>query len=381
MKVLYDYQAFTFQYFGGVSKCFCELIKNRPVEEQYEISLKYSNNTHLLSSCLKVSVEKPIIDELMLEKLRIKGRRYISNILKHVPFSPMAEAANMKETIKCLKQGNFDIFHPTFFDDYFIPYLNGKPFVITIHDMMPELYNFWKGDLQIKNKKKLCDAASAIIAVSENTKKDLVDMLNIAADKVHVIYHGGPECPSKWGDRILSYRYFLYVGHRNSYKNFQLLISEFSIIKDKYPDVHLVCTGVPFSEDEISIIKKHNLQDRITQVMVSDADLSNLYHYADFFIYPSLYEGFGMPILEAFSNRCPVILSNCSCFPEVAGDAALYFDTDGFSSNIAHVIDKFYNLDGCQVDSLIDKGIQRLDYFNWKRSSKMLYQLYMNVIS
>ena len=95
-------------------------------------------------------------------------------------------------TIEELQKGEYDIFHPTFFDDYFLPYLKGKPFVLTIHDMIPELYPlfFRPDDIHIILKRKLAPLAKAIIAVSENTKQDIVRILGIPEEKIHVVYHG-----------------------------------------------------------------------------------------------------------------------------------------------------------------------------------------------
>lgn len=174
MKVLYDHQAFTMQYFGGVSKCFCELISHFPNGVETEISIVQSDNVHLKQSGLCGKLHPVDIDSYKFrEQYNFRGAyRLYCAVNKLFPSLPTAENINKLKSIELLKSREYDIFHPTFFDSYFLPYLDGKPFVLTIHDMMPEIFlqYFGKNDMQIKGKKKLVDKASAIIAVSKQTK-------------------------------------------------------------------------------------------------------------------------------------------------------------------------------------------------------------------
>ena len=108
-------------------------------------------------------------------------------------------------------------------------------------------------------------------------------------------------------------------------------------------------------------------------------ELKNLYANAIAFIFPSLYEGFGIPILEAFAYGCPVLLNNTSCFPEIAGDAALFFDSKPGKSDLCEKLDFIYNNNSFR-DELIGRGYQRLDGFSWKESSQKLADVYTSVL-
>lgn len=380
MKVLYDHQAFTMQYFGGVSKCFCELISRLPTNIDYTISIKQSNNIHLKDSKLCDYLEPVKIDRLTyLEKYHFKGRSKVWNMLMKTPFFLPAEKINQKESVKNLECINWNVFHPTFFDPYFIPYLNDKPYVLTVHDMISELYPIYGMKEQCRYKLKTVEHAAAIVVVSENTKQDLCDILNVPERKVHVIYHGGPEPERIMDAPIIDGKYFLYVGIRKAYKNFDKLLEEFSYFSFLHPEVNLVCTGQPFTSEEINKFAKYKIKDKIIYLHPSDRALKNLYAYAIAFIYPSEYEGFGMPILEAYAYGCPVLLNRKSCFPEIAGEAALYFDTDEKQS-ICHALSEIYSYTDERRNKLIEKGYIRLKHFSWTQSAEKLARVYESLI-
>jgi glycosyltransferase involved in cell wall biosynthesis len=140
----------------------------------------------------------------------------------------------------------------------------------------------------------------------------------------------------------------------------------------KNTQIFLYCTGNSFTEEERSLINKLELNDLvINKGIVSDNQLANLYHFAACFVYPSLYEGFGIPILEAFKHRCPVALSNTSCFPEIARDSALYFDpndTKSISNTIIKVIEN--------REKLIELGTKRMYDFSWEKAAQETEYVY-----
>lgn len=293
-----------------------------------------------------------------------------------------AENLNKNKCIQLLKEGNFDIFHPTFYDDYFLKYLNGKPFVLTIHDMIPELFPkyFGQKDLQIITKKKLAQKAAAIIAVSEQTKKDIIDILEVNEDKIHVIYHGGPKIEKVNKKSPYPFPYFLYVGKRGGYKNFSQLLKDYSIFYSRNGEVKLICTGSNFTSAEKELILKYGIKDNVIHEQATDEYLRILYANAEAFIYPSLYEGFGMPILEAFAYGCPVIINKKSCFPEIAGEAAIYFESNNQYSNIAETLSSFYNSPNNFKKELIEKGYKRLSMYSWEKAANELQKVYQSIL-
>ncbi len=382
MKVLYDHQAFTIQHFGGVSKCFCELISHLPENVKYNISCAVSNNIHLNASNLIPGLPTSIIDRnIFRAKYPFKGSSFLYEKVNAIfPSLRTAENLNKRASIDALKSNEFDVFHPTAMDDYFIPYLSDKPFVITIHDMMPELYPqyYGKNNYQVLFKKKYLNRASAIIAVSENTKKDIVELLDIPEDKIYVIPHGGPNVEILDGKPLVENPYFLYVGTRNYYKNYTQTIKDFSLFAQKHKDVSLVCTGPDFTKKELAEIENFGIAGRVVHKHVNDEGLKNLYANAIAFIFPSLYEGFGLPILEAYAFGCPVLLNNKSCFPEIAGDAAIYFNSQPGSSDLLERLEIIYNNESVRCE-IISKGYDRLSCFSWEKSAKLLATVYSEV--
>lgn len=376
MKVLYDHQAFSMQRFGGVSKSFCELIGHFPKEVAYELSVVQTRNVHLEESGLAPALSHRLMDFPQFRRmLPVRGSGRIYSLLSRFPFFHTAEKANRGCSIQRLEEGDYDVFHPTFFDDYFLSHLHGKPFVLTVHDMMPELF-FSKKDFQVIKKPRLVREATAIVAVSHKTKEDLIRLLDVSPDKVFVIHHGGPPREQISQEPVVTQKYLLYVGTRNSYKNFAVFARDYASVAKRHPDLYLVCTGSPFTRSERTLIHRLGVEDKVINLHPNEDALKNLYAHAFAFVYPSYYEGFGMPILEAYAYGCPVLLNHRSSFPEVAGDAALYFDSDRSSSNISMVLEDFLSYTPEERDALVQRGYNRLQLFSWVDSANKLTSVY-----
>lgn len=375
MRTLYDHQAFTIQKYGGISRCFVELYKNMPIYVEPSISLCRSDNVYV-KEIMSVPPKETKIDRF-LNSHEFKGKWYIQMILnRHREHS---KDWNIKHSINLLKQGDFDVFHPTFFNDYFLPYLDGKPFVLTIHDMTPELYPnyFGRENPQIMMKRKLAPLASAIIAVSENTKRDIIRILGIPKEKVHVVYHGCSFPSAEEQTPPFNFPYILYVGGRGWFKNFIPFVRESAPVLKKHKDLHVVCTGKPFINEELKLFEELDLSSRfIRKFAATDLELSTLYHHAECFVYPSEYEGFGIPILEAWKSNCPVLLSHTSCFPEIAKDAAVYFH----DNDLAEKLEKILTMSVDEKAALLSKQRLRLADFSWKSSAAKLAQIYQSLI-
>ena len=281
-----------------------------------------------------------------------------------------------------MKQGNFDVFHPTFFDPYFLPYLNGKPFVLTVHDMIPELFPSSSNNIQVKVKPLLCQKAAHIVAVSERTKQDLMRLLHVPEDKISVIYHGAPnynDCASL--KPLLDGQYILYVGQRrDSYKNFLPMLKSLAPVLQHHQAIKIVCTGPDFTKVERLFLEKVGLCNKVCHLHVTDQELQNLYAHALCFIYPSVYEGFGIPILEAYRANCPVLLNEASCFPEIAQEAAVYFHLDDHSSDLDQVMAGFLRMTDRERETLLERQRERLSCFSWQKSAQKLTDLYHSLV-
>lgn len=383
MKILYDYQAFTMQNFGGVSKCFCELIANLPEDIQAEIAIKQSNNIHLRESQLVPTCSKVNIDwDTFSQKYHLKKGHIIYYTLCRLGVLNGMEYVNQRYSINKIISDNFDVFHPTFFNPYFLRYIGKKPWVITIHDLMPEKFPqyFRRDSNDIVFKQKHLSSASAIIAVSNTTKNDLVQMLGVPAEKVTVIYHGGPQIEEIVEKPIAECPYFLYVGSRTAYKNFKQTVKDFAKFHQHHRETKLICTGSDFNENEKALINQLTLHNCVCHYKVDDKQLKNLYGHALAFVYPSLYEGFGMPILEAYAYGCPVLLNDIPVFREVAGNAAIYFSSHEGKSNLPLYLEEVYSMGYEERHNLIERGYTQLSRYSWERSAWQLAELYKSLM-
>lgn len=382
MRILYDHQMFSLQNIGGISRCFAELYKNLPNGIEAHISLIESDNVYIKEMNLcGVRPKRDGINHFICHR-HFPGKWYLYEWYNRIKKQNESFDNNLNNSIKELEKGDFDIFHPTYFSDYFLPYLNGKPFVLTIHDMIPEIYSQYSqfNKFQIEKKRKLAPLASAIIAVSENTKKDIIRILDVPEEKVHVIYHGASlTTPSKFFP-LFHFPYILYVGDRRGYKNFIPFVQQTASVLKRHKGLHVVCTGHPFTADEKKLFKEYEVNKLFINYWAkNDADLYTLYNHAECFVYPSGYEGFGIPILEAFQANCPVILNQASCFPEIAKDAAIYFEMGSEKNNLSDKLETVLSMGAEEKEHLLIKQRTRLKDFSWKKSAEKLSQIYYSL--
>jgi glycosyltransferase involved in cell wall biosynthesis len=350
LKVFFDHQKFSTQRYGGISRYFATLIDHirQDADFDYETGIVYSHNHYLPDR--HGWLKNPVAEGIFSKDL---FRKKIYDL-------------NQAQCIRLLKANNFDVFHPTYYDPYFLGYLK-KPLVVTIHDMtyerLPEY--FWARDPLSQQKRLNIERADLIIAISEATRCDLLDLYpTLDPRKVRVVYHGiDLEPPGLVGAALhLPADYLLFVGDRSGYKNFYLLLEAFRSLSCRYPDLQLILAGggdLEIAEHEA--IGRAGLTDRITHRHASDAELNTLYQKAALFIYPSLYEGFGLPILEAFRAGCPMLLSDTACFREIAADAAAFFE----SRSLEDLVDRIQILldDTGLRQNLVEKGRRRLQDF------------------
>ena len=366
--------------FGGISNMYTQLMLNMPKEVEYDLALKESNNIHLKESGLKdVPPANRTLDNFIC-KASFKGKNRLYEMVSTIAPSCTSLGRNRLFSIEKLKEGNFDIFHPTFFDDYFLPYLKGKPYVLTIYDMISEKY-LSKDSLQSRNKKEMVKTAGHIIAISEKTKQDIVDILDVDPQKISVVHLAVPDVKPIRVEPILKDNYILFVGNRGGYKNFMPMARFLAPILMKRKDLKIVCTGKPFEVQEINYLQSLGIYDQTLYLRPTDEELRNLYAHAKCFIFPSEYEGFGIPVLEAYQQNCPVLLNNRSCFPEIAQDAAIYFNLDGNESDLTAVMNRFLEMSNEELEQLLIRQRRRLNDFSWKKSAEKLVEIYKTILN
>lgn len=385
VRVLYDHQIFEEQGFGGISRYFTELIANLPLRD-LEVALIRSDNQHLLSlpeMRTRIPSSKSEIQE-WLWGWDFRGKRRLFEYMRRIAGKPSDDDLNRQHALDRIRNADFDVFHPTYYDPYFIDALGSRPFVLTVHDMIHELFpgNFAQDDPTSRRKRELCHRASRIIAVSESTKNDLITCFDIDPERIDVVYHGVSVSPEVRADSIAAHlpqNFLLFVGKRAGYKNFSFFVSSIADFLRQDRRLRLICTGEPFSVEERALLRRLAIAGNVMHVPASDSQLALLYRRAAVFVFPSLYEGFGMPILEAFACRCPVVLCNTAAMREVAGDAALFFEP-GSSSDLVSVVSRVL-IDEALKKDLTERGSRRATQFSWRKAAADTAAVYLHALS
>jgi glycosyltransferase involved in cell wall biosynthesis len=367
MKIMYDHQIFTSQRYGGISRYFSEIISGlkKYNDIQIEIPIILSNNEYLKSKQLANFID-------LFSNIHFKGKTRLFNLV------------NKPNTIISLKKQNYDIFHPTYYDPYFIDYIGKTPFVLTVYDMIHEKFPemFSKKDKTSQYKKLLAEKATKIVAISKSTKKDLIEILGIDELKIDVIYLGSSMFLKQTSSKTkieLPEKYILFVGSRGGYKNFDRFLTGVAPILKIDQNIYVVCVGGgAFNTHEQQKMEELGVRKKIIQYNINDETLPYIYQNALCFVFPSLYEGFGLPILEAFSCGCPLLCTNTSSFPEIAGDAAYYFDPYNSESIYNAILTVM--TDNAIREQLIIKGYERLKYFTWERTVAETIKVYESVL-
>jgi len=303
--------------------------------------------------------------------------------LKNIPLG--REYRKVVQMPKILKKQNFDLIHETAQMGPFF-FKNNFKKIVTVHDLAPlkffktiqGLAPYLHHRLGLKSVLKNVDK---IIAVSESTKNDIINLLKINKNKIHRIYEGNKQIKQSSNQDIfkkynIKTPYLLFIGTLEPRKNIVNIIKGFS----KTNNLQLVIAGKKgWKYKEIfNTVKKLKLQDRVKFIgFAANQDIPNLYKNAVAFIFASVYEGFGLPVLEAMSYGCPVVTSKTSSLPEVAGDAAILVDPFNISE-IAEAIETATK-DENKRKEMIEKGFKQSKKFSWEKAARETIKLYESV--
>ena len=365
IKICYDHQIFSSQQYGGISRYFYELarrVSEYPDVDITVLALAYINQ--YLSNglpCKLIGWRFPYIPKTGLL------RKTLNNVISK-PF---------------IKHCKPDIIHETYYSAGPIATTKAKT-VITVYDMIHEIFHegFANRDKTRERKKFSVRRADHIICISKNTRNDLLEIYKINSAKISVVYLASSLglAPDTSNDLIITAPYILYVGDRGGYKNFRRVLAAYAKSSKLKADFHLVCFGGGvFKSAEIEEIRSLNLNlSKVIQISGNDTLLANLYTNAHVFVCPSLYEGFGIPLLEAMSLRCPVVCGNTSSLPEVAGNAAEFFDPYDVE-HIIHSLEKVVYSNDRSTD-LLRLGLERIRKFSWDRCASQTYEIYSTVL-
>ena len=365
MHVTYDHQIFGWQEYGGISRYFFEVAKRIQTFDGYEVEI-----------LCPLFVNKYLKDG---GGLTVRGR--------HVPRLPkttrLIQAVNERIVQRTLYKKPPDIIHETY-------YLNRKlasgttKTVITVYDMTHEkLPQFFSSRDKTKQAKRTAvQRADHVICISENTRSDVIKLFGIQPEKTSVTHLAASmiETDQRQLPRITDIPYIAYVGLRSGYKNFIGLLRAFAGSEFLKNNFAIVCVGgEAFTSSERNQVGRLELQqDRLIYVKGEDDVVAAVYRDAAAFVYTSLYEGFGLPPLEAMSARCPVICSNTSSLPEVCGDAAEYFDPNSPES-IAASIERVVTTPARRQE-LVALGQEQIKKFSWDTCATQTAAVYRGLV-
>lgn len=314
-----------------------------------------------------------------------------TKVLADFPHYSFAEQTGFKNLLNKTK---LDLMH---FCHFNAPIFYNRPYIVTIHDLTLSFFpgkkfnSFWRRFAYKLVLKTVIKKAKKIIAVSKHTKNDLKKMFNIPEERILVIYNGvnpefseksatsKPDLMKKLG---LQKPFFLYTGVWRDHKNIVGMIKAFAEMnKDLGGQYNLVITGRhnPSYKEIPDIVKKMNLEEDVHLVgLVSEDDLRALYQHALAYVFPSFYEGFGLPPLEAMQCGTPVAASNKSATPEICGEGnALFFDP----YNIDDMKEKMRIIatDASVRQNLVNKGFERVKEFSWGKMASSVLNIYNQI--
>jgi glycosyltransferase involved in cell wall biosynthesis len=363
MRILYDGQIYANQTAGGINRYFGNIIDRLPLDTYPTLSTTYRQN----------KLHYPSHPNLTLQEYRGFRPHRISHRVRARYFRWL----HSRQT--------FDVLHPTYYDRLTQePFSQTKtPLVITVYDMIHELFadTIDPEGYTIQLKREAIEAATAILCISESTKTDLLNYFPQVESKTSVTHLASEFSQDQsYGDEpVPAAPYFLYVGGRTKeYKNFDTLLIAFSKVASVNPDICLCVVGSPFNKDEQRQIAELKLADRIQHYQyASDTHLAKLYRCSVAFVYPSLYEGFGIPPLEAMACGTAVVAADSSSIPEVVGDAGILFQPKA----VGDLADILLNLldSPNERDRLIAKGFDRHKRFSWDKTAAQTVEVYRSV--
>lgn len=296
------------------------------------------------------------------------------------------------QTLRRLIRASYVRFHVFFSPAHYSPSWlpPGCKLVVTIHDLAYEFFpdEFLKRDLHKLHHWTIESTvrAHSIIAVSASTHDDIIRVYNVPEAMVHTIPNGFTYTKLSHTRqtmlihghdyKLVPYKYVLYVGTLQPRKNISMLIYAFALFNKEFPEYKLIIAGKKgwMYEQIFSLVRKLKLENVIHMVgYLSEEEKSMLYQRAFCFVLPSLYEGFGIPVLEAFAQGCPVLCSNTSSLPEVGGNAAIYFDPKNPNSLLNQL--RFLERDLKVRNACIERGEIQCARFSWEQCAQETLQI------
>ncbi|MDA7733634.1 glycosyltransferase family 4 protein [Candidatus Pelagibacter sp.] len=364
MKIFFNYQIFYQQKFGGISNYFC----------------------HLNNSLKEINVETKIICPLHINNYLKNFKKDVNGNFVHLLPSNMrkvTEYFNEKISRKIINAHKPDIIHDTYyFPKKYNSSLNSKKRVCTVFDMINEIFtknNKHKNEIS-NIKKNTIYESDHIFCISNQTKNDLINLFNIDKKKITVTYLASSLKKKTFSIKKKEFENcLLFIGSRSGYKNFDNFIKAYARSKILKKDFKILAYGgEKVSKKEKELLLSLNINNNIKFINDKNYDLSYLYQNVKALVYPSKYEGFGLPILEAMENNCPVLSSFGGSLREIGGDGLEYFDPN-FTEDIQNLLEKILYSEK-KLKELIKYGNIRFKKFSWEKCAIETNNIYKKII-
>lgn len=357
VRVAVDEQIFAIQAYGGISRVFAELARQFVEVSTFNVELS--------------ALRTPIVNRYVLDSPRL-----VSALSARTAMNEWTALAAYMARIRT--HPSADIVHNTFYLPHGLAPIHGAKRIVTVHDMIPELLPHTRRRLdRLTLKRKYVHQADHIICVSDATRRDLLSVYPEISVPISVVHSAVDQAfqPGAPALTDLPEQYLLFVGHRTQYKDAAALFRAFARIAADFPDVHLVCIGGgAFTKDERLLLARLGVNHRVRQDVLSDPRMPAAYGNALAFVFPSRFEGFGLPVLEAMACGAPTLLAEATALPEVGADAAMYFpigDDRALSDLLAEVLSN-----RTLREELRTLGLERASTFSWKRTARETKQVY-----
>jgi glycosyltransferase involved in cell wall biosynthesis len=356
MRVRYDDRIFTMQRRGGISRYFVELIREFRDDPALgvtpQIDWRWTTNAHAIEAGLGTP-------------LRIPG-------------GSRGRIVRVANRLAELGSRGPDLRHDTYYGPVIRAGREAPPLVVTIYDMTPELLpEHFGGSNPHANKRAYVDQAALVLCISESTRRDLLRLYgSIAAPTVVTHLAVSPRfAPGAVRPAWAPPRYVLFLGVRSGYKDFPVALEAFAAVASNHPATSLVAVGGgPFTTDETATIGRWGLDGRVVQRDATDDELPGVFGAATAFVFPSRYEGFGLPTLEAMACGTPTVLADSSSNPEVGGTAALYFPP-GDQAALAVQLERLLT-DAAFAAERSAAGLAQAGRFSWRRTAEATADAY-----
>ena len=356
-----DEQIFAIQPYGGISRLFTELAREFIAHLDHGVDL--------------LPLSAPIVNRYVLDSPYLAARLATRQARN--------EWTALAWYFSHIERRRADVIHNTFYLPHGLAAARGSKRVVTVYDMIPERMPDTRRRLDFLTlKRRYVEKADHIICISQATRDDLEDVYGKLDKPVSVIPLGVDPRFNPQVDRInrLPENYILFVGHRGQYKNASVLLKAFADLAAKFPDIQLAYVGGgKFTAAEQGVIKQFKLSGRVDQIDLPDESMPSAYAHAKAFVFPSRFEGFGLPVLEAMACAAPAVLARATSLPEVGGSAAAYFAPDN-AEELAGELNAILS-DSAKAERMKEDGLSWAQQFPWSRTAEQTAEIYRQVLS